>query len=63
MFALLAIINHNDPSHPDYKGNTRPAVINASLGVSTVPSEIYPFVPQNEPGFDSGAFELRHCDG
>lgn len=57
VFALLAIINHNDPSHPDYKGNTRPAVINASLGVSTVPSEIYPFVPQNEPGFDSGAFE------
>ena len=55
--ALLAVINHNDPSHPNYKGSTRPAIINASLGVSSIPSEIYRFVPQNEPGFDSGPYE------
>lgn len=53
---LLAIINHNDPSHPNWKGNSRPAIINASVGVN-VPSEVYRFVPQNEPGFDSGAYE------
>ena len=57
VFALLAVINHNDPTNANWKGNNRPAVINASLGVSSVPSEIYPFVPQNEPGFDSGPFE------
>lgn len=56
VFAMLAIINHNDPGHPNYKGSTRPAIINASLGVE-VPSEIYPYVPQNEPGFDSGFAE------
>lgn len=54
--AILAIINHNDPSHPNWKGNNRPAVINASVGVN-IPSENYRFVPQNEPGFDSGAYE------
>ena len=57
VFAMLAIINHNDPSHPDWKGNNRPAVVNASLGVSAIPSEVFPYVPQNEPGFDSGAYE------
>ena len=54
--AILAIINHNDPNHPNWKGNNRPAVINASVGVN-IPSENYQFVPQNEPGFDSGAYE------
>jgi plastocyanin len=57
VFALLAIINHNDPAHPNYKGSTRPAIINASLGVGTIPSEVYRYVPQNEPGFDSGSYE------
>ena len=56
MNAILAIINHNDPNHPNWKGNNRPAVINASVGVN-IPSENYQFVPQNEPGFDSGAYE------
>lgn len=56
VFAILAIINHNDPSHPDWKGNNRPAVVNASVGVN-LPSEVSPFVPQNEPGFDSGPYE------
>ena len=57
VFAMLAVINHNDPSHPDWKGNNRPAIVNASLGVSAIPSEVFPYVPQNEPGFDSGAYE------
>ena len=54
--ALLAVVNHNDPNHPNYKGNGRPAIINASVGVG-IPSEVYRYVPQNEPGFDSGAYE------
>jgi hypothetical protein len=51
--AYQAVINHNNSSHPNYKGNTRPAIINASFG-PTVPSGSFPYVQINESGTDPG---------
>ena len=45
--AILAIINHNDPNHPNWKGNNRPAVINASVGVNILPRTISLFLRTN----------------
>ena len=43
MNAYQAVINHNDSGHSNYKGNTRPAVINASFG-ATQPSGSFPYI-------------------
>ena len=51
--ACMAIVNHNSPSNANWKGNYRPAVVNASLGV-VIPSDTYPYVHKNEPGYDTG---------
>ena len=53
---MLAIVNHNDPNHANYKGSSRPAIVNASLG-SLLPNISWPYVPKNEPGFDAGSTE------
>ena len=60
MNAYQAVINHNDSGHTNYKGNTRPAVINASFG-STQPSGSFPYVELNEAGVDSG-FDVELYD-
>ena len=60
MNAYQAVINHNDSGHVNYKGNTRPAVINASFG-STQPSGSFPYVELNESGTDSG-FDVELYD-
>ena len=49
--AYQAVIDHNNPSSAYYKGNNRPAIINASLGVNT-PSGSYPFIDLNDSGTD-----------
>ena len=49
MNAYQAVIDHNDSGNANYKGNTRPAVINASFG-PTQPSGSFPYVELNEPG-------------
>ena len=54
--AYQAVIDHNDSGHVDYKGNTRPAIINASFG-PTIPNENYPYVELNDAGGDSGTDE------
>lgn len=58
--AYQAVIDHNDSGHPNYKGNTRPAVINASFGPTT-PSGAFPYVEINESGQDAG-FDLELYD-
>ncbi len=54
--AYQAIIDHNDSGHANYKGNTRPAIINSSFG-PTIPTETYPYVELNDVGDDSGTDE------
>ena len=54
--AYQAVIDHNDSGHANYKGNTRPAVINSSFG-PTIPTETYPYVELNDSGNDSGTDE------
>ena len=54
--AYQAVIDHNDSGHSNYKGNTRPAVINSSFG-PTIPSQGYPYVELNDSGNDSGTDE------
>ena len=54
--AYQAVIDHNDSGDANYKGNTRPAIINASFG-PTIPSENYPYVELNDAGSDSGVDE------
>jgi len=49
--AYTAIKNHNDPTHANWKGNYRPAVINASFGVMR-PAPTDPYISKNEPGYD-----------
>ena len=49
--AYQAVIDHNDSSSAYYKGNNRPAIINASLGVNT-PSGSYPIIELNDVGTD-----------
>ena len=60
MNAYQAVINHNDSGHVNYKGNTRPAVINASFG-ATQPSGSFPYVELNEAGTDAG-FDVELYD-
>ena len=60
MNAYQAVINHNDSGHVNYKGNTRPAVINASFG-STQPSGSFPYIELNEAGTDAG-FDVELYD-
>jgi len=54
--AYQAVIDHNDSGHANYKGNTRPAIINSSFG-PTIPTESYPYVELNDSGDDSGTDE------
>ena len=54
--AYQAVIDHNDSGNVNYKGNTRPAIINASFG-PTIPSEGYPYVELNDIGSDNGTDE------
>ena len=54
--AYQAVIDHNDSGNANYKGNTRPAVINSSFG-PTIPTETYPYVELNDSGNDSGTDE------
>ena len=51
--AYQAVIDHNDSGDVNYKGNTRPAVINASFGPTT-PSGSNPNIELNDPGTDAG---------
>tara|TARA_B100000029_G_scaffold178010_1_gene175390 strand:- start:3722 stop:9553 length:5832 start_codon:yes stop_codon:yes gene_type:complete len=60
MNAYQAVINHNDSGHANYKGNTRPAVINASFGPTT-PSGAFPYIELNESGTDAG-FDIELYD-
>ena len=60
MNAYQAVINHNDSGHVNYKGNTRPAVINASFG-ATQPSGSFPYIELNESGTDAG-FDVELYD-
>ena len=54
--AYQAVIDHNDSTHSDYKGNNRPAVINSSFG-STIPSQGSPNIELNDSGDDTGTDE------
>ena len=49
--AYQAVIDHNSPSSAHYKGNNRPAIINASFGATT-PSGSSPFIELNDFGTD-----------
>ena len=49
--AYQAVIDHNNPSSSSYKGNNRPAIINASLGVN-LPSGSTPVIELNDVGTD-----------
>ena len=60
MNAYQAVIDHNDSGHANYKGNTRPAVINASFGPTT-PSGAFPYIELNESGTDAG-FDIELYD-
>jgi len=51
--AYQAVIDHNDPLDANYKGNNRPAIINASFG-PTIPSGSYPYIELNDAGTDAG---------
>jgi len=54
--AYQAVIDHNDSGNVNYKGNTRPAIINSSFG-PTIPTESYPYVELNDVGSDNGTDE------
>ena len=54
--AYQAVIDHNDSGNANYKGNTRPAIVNTSIG-SGLPSQSYPYVELNDAGDDSGTDE------
>ena len=54
--AYQAVIDHNDSSNPNYKGNNRPAVINASFG-PTIPTFNSPNIELNDAGDDTGTDE------
>ena len=49
--AYQAVIDHNNPNSFYYKGNNRPAIINASLGVN-LPSGSTPVIELNDVGTD-----------
>ena len=54
--AYQAVIDHNDSGNANYKGNNRPAIINASFG-PTIPTQNYPYVELNDAGDDTGTDE------
>ena len=54
--AYQAVIDHNDSGNGSYKGNNRPAVINASFGPG-IPSQNSPNIELNDSGADSGVDE------
>ena len=58
--AYQAVIDHNDPLDVNFKGNFRPAVINASFGPTT-PRGSYPYIELNDPGTDAGT-EVESLD-
>ena len=51
-----AIIDHNDSGNANYKGNNRPAIINASIG-PTIPTQNSPNIELNDAGDDTGTDE------
>ena len=54
--AYQAVIDHNDSTDANYKGNNRPAVINASFGTS-LPTQNSPNIELNDSGDDTGTDE------
>jgi len=54
--AYQAVIDHNDSTDANYKGNNRPAVINASFG-PTIPTANSPNIELNDSGDDTGTDE------
>ena len=54
--AYQAVIDHNDSGNANYKGNNRPAVINASFG-PTIPTQNSPNIELNDSGDDTGTDE------
>jgi plastocyanin len=54
--AYQAVIDHNDSTDANYKGNNRPAVINASFG-PTIPTQNSPNIELNDAGDDTGTDE------
>ena len=54
--AYQAVIDHNDSTNGNYKGNNRPAVINASFG-PTIPTQNSPNIELNDSGDDLGTDE------
>ena len=59
--AYQAVIDHNNPSSAHYKGNNRPAIINASFGATT-PSGSNPIIELNDSGTDYPYNELEILD-
>ena len=59
--AYQAVIDHNNPSSAYYKGNNRPAIINASFGATT-PSGSNPIIELNDSGTDYPYNELEILD-
>ena len=54
--AYQAVIDHNDSTNGNYKGNNRPAVINAAFG-PTIPTQNSPNIELNDSGDDLGTDE------
>ena len=54
--AYQAVIDHNDSTNGNYKGNNRPAVINSSFG-PTIPTQNSPNIELNDSGDDTGTDE------
>ena len=54
--AYQAVIDHNDSTDANYKGNNRPAVINASFGTN-LPTQNSPNIELNDSGDDTGTDE------
>ena len=54
--AYQAVIDHNDSGNANYKGNNRPAVINASFGPG-IPTANSPNIELNDAGDDTGTDE------
>ncbi len=54
--AYQAVIDHNDSTDANYKGNNRPAIINSSFG-PTIPTQNSPNIELNDAGDDTGTDE------
>ena len=59
--AYQAVIDHNDVNNGNYKGDNRPAIINASFGAGT-PSGGTPIIELNDVGTDFPANDLEALD-